>query len=832
MGRLTDFNDPRNPVLNFFAGLQGLIPKSTQVASRNLINTLTERDTKFTPGSFIRGTSRPTRALFDVMSIPITAIEESVTKLAEKTPLKDVEVGIPGTDIKTKAPKVLGFAAGIAVPLPGGKISKGKSLVSQLTKKLHPEDAKELMKLIPKIQAKGEKATSQELVDLQNLAERYLPKDLATATTKTIANKFDEVLKEIRAPSVGPGKISPVVPEGLPSVKIPARNPTVLIDELNKGKNVDDNISRLNKIMDAESGSTFKNKLIRAFPYADESARVSSTGRAGKEIVHRARRVNIRMMPEKAKAIKELDGAGLMDLTKEETTNLFLAREGKEAFMSTKVADVSNKLENTFIGRAPKEIGFDPIGKYAPRRPNEEGRKFYKELLERDEDTIIERIMKDQGIEDKAEAARIYYGGDKKAFFEKARVLEELPRKYRDTSMQPWLDYAEEYARRKLVIEEFGVGDGIINSLKLEVDGKDLAMVDKYINRIKGDVYDSQDLKGVADFIKTSMIVSKISPTTTVANEFQAQASSFLTDGVTGIVDSMKPGGVKLSKELGLDQFKGKFGDFLDPKSLATKWMRAMGMTASEMRGINRAAKSSYEGIHRAWRRLVKNPQDVKAKKYIQDLSMYVDESALAKDLKAGHISAEELYTGSGEAARQKMFFPTKGERPPWANSPIGSSAYIFHNYVLHALNLLRKAPVHRQLAYVLVLAPIVGLPAAYLRNVLTGREQPTTPQEMFQQGIRYGPATPLELESSLGTERGQLSTITGGFSPYLSIATRMAQQDVGGTAKAAFKALPIPLAGLIANRLFPSKQQQQKKKTKPVPRGKTRGRGRIKRGR
>lgn len=126
--------------LEFGAGVQKLIPPKTQEAAQSLISTITEpltQEPELSPGRLLKDTSRSARAALNLLAIPISALEESVTAGVKKTPLRDVKVKVPGTEFEFAAPEALGFAAALAVPVPGGKKAQvGRSLLKQIGQRL------------------------------------------------------------------------------------------------------------------------------------------------------------------------------------------------------------------------------------------------------------------------------------------------------------------------------------------------------------------------------------------------------------------------------------------------------------------------------------------------------------------------------------------------------------------------------------------------------------------------------------------------------------------------------------------------------------------------
>ena len=717
-------------------------------------------------------------------------------------------------------PPIAGFGLSIFTPSGiSGKAIKGVKLI----RNLHPEDAQELMGLIPKIQSAAKKISPDELNDLQTLAERYLPKEYWTATNKTLANIFDQALEKIKAPSPG---IKEMLTSQKGFIQIPEKAPGWAKEELDKiithGEvptiKPDQIIANADKEINKEMGLTLIDKLTRIFPMSFESAKINSLGSAGKQIVNLGRRANALTIAKSSGMNRIMEEAGVKNLSPEEMKNFYLSREAKEPILNEAVQKARNVLDPIFESVKEKfaqEPGFQPIEDYAPRLANEAGRALFQKSPEE----FIKVVTAQTGL-DEAAVRKMLTQGERKAFFEYPRILPELEEKFRDFTVQPLLKWGKEVARRESILETFGVNDKNIKTLADEtVKGLPFnqqltrqKMIDEYTDLIKGKGRETAELPGVLNFVRNSMVVSKLTPFTTAANNVQGQIAAYLQDGIKGLADSMKVWeGGKMVKELGLDNIQGKFGDVIDPKGLSSKWMSLIGMNKSENFGIRQSAVASSHAIDRAFNILKKNPANDAAFKLLQKFGMYPERSMLDSDLAKGAISASEKAIGVIEGARQKMFFITPGERPMYAEKPAGSVAYIFHNYLLNQLNLFKQAPLHRQIAYLAVLAPITGLPIAYLRNIISGREQPQTPLEAWSQSVRYGAATPMDIVNSLSYGRGVESLALGGYAPYVGIAEDIAAGKRRTAAKDIFRALPVPGATLLAPRLFPAKSAQAK---------------------
>jgi hypothetical protein len=595
------------------------------------------------------------------------------------------------------------------------------------------------------------------------------------------------------------------------TAQAPKVAPAVQAEVKSSPQVMDQAAEKVSEGLDKVYGLNWQDKAAREVPITFQSTKIRSLGEGGQELATRGVRTNAKSIYYTGQMYKAFDEAGLYKLTPEETKNFYLSREGSEQVMNQNVAKMREVLD-PIIDNAPAELGIDPIENYAPRLPNEAGKEFYNQNTS----LLTDKIMESLGYS-RDDALKVIAEGDKKAFFEYQRVLDNLPDEYRDFSAQPILRWGKEYARRKAYTEEFGLDDTVVNQavgkatqgLPLDQQLSRRKLIDEYVTNIKGKGFQPSEMKGTLDFLRTSMVVSKLTPLTTVANELQSHVAAYLQHGVRGIIDTM--GSKDSVKGLGLEALRGKYGDEISSTGFSAKWMKWIGMEPSEQRGILRSAKATETSIDRAFNTLVKDPSNEGARNFIKSFGMYPDDAALNAAIKTGKIDALEKVVGTIEGARQKMFFLTPGERPPYANTPQGSTAYIFHNYFLNQMNLLKNAPLHRQITYMAIIAPLTGLPLAYLRNIITGREQPQNPVEMYQQAVRYGPATPFDILNALGSERNQLSFIAGGYTPILSIASQASQGNIKGTARETFKAAPIPLASLIAPRLFPSKSAQTK---------------------
>lgn len=544
-------------------------------------------------------------------------------------------------------------------------------------------------------------------------------------------------------------------------------------------------------------------KLAKLNPFRFESGKIESYGPAGKEIVTRGRRAFSRSVITAGEFRKLNEQTGMSKLPLNELNNFRDVMEGKAQPISPKVSELVS-VWKPVMEKYGSQSDVQMVENYFPRRLSEAGRKFYE--LPENKEGIIQAIMKDRGI-DRAKAVNVMGSGLKKGSFEFERVLKDVSPEMRKTPLEELYAWQNEVARRTGVIQEFGKKDEIASRLlsKLGKDSKyemqQKAEAQTYIDRVAGRVYNVSELDPIYNFLKGSMVVSKLNPLTTISNELQGHINSWLQYGDKGLADAtFGKGGNKLVKELGLDTLKGKIGDEVVANSWATKWMKIIGMEGSEVRGFGRTAQSTYGAINRAFESLKKNPSDVKSYKLLKEHGMFIDDLELAKAIKEGKIPDIEMKLGLVEGVRQKMFFQAPGERPTWANSGAGSASYTFKNYVLSQMQLLAKAPVERQLAYTMVLAPILGLPVLALRRAIQGKPLPDNPSDLYVESASSGPGTPFDIYKSATNKDFLLNTILGGFGPVADIAT------APNKPKALIKAT-VPFSSLFLNRLFPPKQ-------------------------
>lgn len=541
------------------------------------------------------------------------------------------------------------------------------------------------------------------------------------------------------------------------------------------------------------------NDLSRLNPYQFESSKIEGFGPAGKELTIRGRRANATQILTAGELKKTIKQTGVAEFTPQEQVNWRASLEGKATPVNERVAQATNQWREIF-DKYGKETEVEMLENYFPRGLNETGKNFFSDMKNRD--MLVEEVMRQEGM-DRVNAIKYVDKSLRRGGFEYGRVLPDLPDEYRMSPIDEVYRWATDVSRRRGIIQEFGKKNEIADNLLAEIgrgEKNEFGMksqAQEYVNRVMGKDMSYSDLNPLYNFLQQSMVVSKLSPLTTAANELQAHVNSYLDYGVRGLADAtLGRGGKQLIKELGLDDIKGKYGDEINPNSMATKWMKGIGMEASETRGITRSAVATKGAIERAFNDLRKDPTNMKAKKVLNDHAMYLDDAQLAKDLIDGRMSAHEMQIGIVEGTRRKMFFSTPGERPPWANAGAGRVAYTFKNYIMNQMKLLAKAPPQRQLAYMMVIAPLTGLPIMVLRKMIQGKPLPEDPADWYIESATAGPGTPFDIARSLNIN--PVSFGAGGFSPAIDLAT--------SKNKVKSAASNFPLQSLYLNRLFPPK--------------------------
>lgn len=535
-------------------------------------------------------------------------------------------------------------------------------------------------------------------------------------------------------------------------------------------------------------------------PYRFESTRIQKMGPAGEELVMRGRRASHTAIIETGKLNAMNERLGLNKLPEEQWTNLRGVLEGREQPATPEIANLATQLRS-FFNQYAQETQVNVAENYFPRRLNEAGRKFYN--LPENRSVLLDRL--EQEGYSRTDANSIVSNGLRRGGFEFERILPDVPDQYRATPLDELHQYQAEVARRKGIIEQFGPKDQIAQKLINDIGRGDVKEADMktqaqaYVDRLAGRTSTSTAADPIYNFMKSAMVVSKINPTTTIANELQAHINSYLDYGVKGLADAtFGRGGNTLVKELGLDQVRGKFDTDLEASNFASRWMKVVGMEGSEIRGFERTAVSTKNAIQRAFETLKKDPTNTQALKLLHDHAMFIDDASLTRSLLKGEIPPEEMQFGIVEGIRRKMFFNTPGERPAWATKGLGSASYTFKNYINSQLKLLAQAPPHRQLAYMMVLAPTTGLPILVLRRLIAGQPLPDNPLDWYASAATAGPGTPIDIVRSLGINAP--GYFEGSLQPLFDLIASKNKP------KTLIKHT-VPLQGLFLNRLFPPKR-------------------------
>lgn len=536
-------------------------------------------------------------------------------------------------------------------------------------------------------------------------------------------------------------------------------------------------------------------------PYQFEAKKIENMGKTGQDLVTLGRRANNTAIVTAGELHNIIKTTAIDKLPIDQQLNLRDVIEGKAPASSPQIQQLADTWKQVF-NKYGQETQSTMIDNYFPRKLNDAGKAFYNQP--ENQAPILDKITADTGMS-RIDALNMMKRGLRKGSFENARVLDQVPPEFRANPIDEIYNWATDVSRRKGIIQNFGPKNEIANQLLSDIgkgSTKELQMKQQaqdYVNRIMGKDYSHSDLDPVYNFLRQGMVISKLNPLTTVANEMQGQINSFLDYGIKGLYNStFGKGGNKLIDELGLRELNGKFGDTINPDSFASKWMKVIGMQSSEIRGFSRTAVATDRAITRAFDALKKDPTNIAAKQLLNDHAMYVDDQVLANDLRAGKISDFERKIGIVEGVRRKMFFSTPGEKPAWANGGAGGTAYTFHNYILNQMSLLSRATPARQLAYLMVIAPMTGLPSLVLRRMIQGKKMPKNPLDWYISAASSGPGTPFDISQSLSIN--PVSFAAGGFNPLIDLAT--------SKNKAKSAASNLPGSSLYLNRLFPSKKQ------------------------
>jgi len=562
----------------------------------------------------------------------------------------------------------------------------------------------------------------------------------------------------------------------------------------------------------------FKTKVKRSSPLSKESEKIETYGRSGKEMVNRGRKAFALLPFEKTKLQTLYKSLDIENMTPKEVANLHLAVENKAVPINGRVANAMKAID-VLKREVAREHGFDVNESYVHRRLNEAGMEHYKIGGE-----PVKQIAKKMG-KSEYEIYEMFEEGTPRGGFEYSRVLKEIPDKYRDYSAAPIEKWFNDIARSRAQVKAFGTDNRTLKRLAGDIIGQGKTMaeqkaikksVDSYMEKVTGKFQAYSDIGPALGILRAGMM-TKLTPLTTVANEFQAHVASYLKYGTKGLSDTMLRDGGKLAKEVGLDSLRGKIGSQLPAESFVSKYVKAIGLASSEQRGISRTAGAIDGAISRAWESVKRNPNDPAALKTFENLAMFVDEGSLAKALKSGDIPAAEKAVGLIRGTQELMFINAPGERPAWATSQAGSVAYIFHHYLLEQMRLLRSAPLHRQVAYLAVISPMLGIPMLTLRRALQGKDLPEDPADWYTESAKFGPGSPLELLQPLSSERDILRYIAGGFyGPIdmgLSVKRDLERKEPSAksTVTSGTYNLPLPLSTVwgprMLKKLYPKKK-------------------------
>ena len=707
--------------------------------------------------------------------------------------------------------------------LVGSRVSDPLSVLNSYDRWASKNGAMKWDEVAQALNENGFEIDTQSPTDLIDFAKKIpTKKDLLVVPTPpkeididtAINNAVQTSAKQVESPFVAFKESVPVDVPTTTTDKLIQNLPEDIAKKVDSGEALIDtssiDVDNMEKPTLTERVQDVTRKATRIFPYSFESDVVETYGKFGKELVARGRRAIYKSLGAKDELIKANQDMGLKLLTPEELLNVRQIVEGKAAPLNERTAKVSQQLRYLFGEWADKTQVEEKITNYYPRYLNEEGKEAFSHATDSSE--IVSEIAKEKGIT-KNEALNILKNSVKrsqrKGAFEFPRVLQDLPDKYRMNPLDEILSWENEASRRFGVIDEFGKNAEIARKLvsDMALQGKSLKeqihisnIGEEYLNKIIGKSGNYTDLSKVFSFLKQSMVSSKLSPLTTVANEMQGFVNSYLDNGWRGVWDANNKANDTLLKGIGIDNLRGKIGDEFKASDFAEKWLNWIGMEASEKRGILRSARASFSAINRAFELLKKNPSDIKAQSFLNDYGMFVDEGSLEKALKTGAIPELEMRMGVLEGSRKKMFFQVPGERPSWATTQAGSVAYVFHNYMLSQLRLLRDAPLDRKLIYVMLLAPLTGTSVMLLRNAISGRENPKTFGEWFVKASTAGAVTPIDVIQATQNDSRLLNYLAGGYSPLVDVITG---QNVAKTAVKNF----APGGSLLWNMLFGDKK-------------------------
>lgn len=567
-----------------------------------------------------------------------------------------------------------------------------------------------------------------------------------------------------------------------------------------------------------------KKWMTRNNPLGFEGDKIATYGKAGQELRTRVRRSWARSVELKERYRQINKESGITEFTPDELTNLRDVIEKGVAPANERVANAAPIYKSMFdegaelLQIAPE----DRLSGYFHRSITDEGKLSLGKVTETSE--IAKAVAKEKGIS-LTEAVDILRGGVKKAGAERSRILpDEIAAKIRKDPLTEILEWQEGTARRAGIIQELGK-EGIstggqqipTGALKLidemvaqaKNPGEDIhirKIAGNYIDKVLGRSGNYTDAKGALRFLKSSMVTSKLNPATSVANSFQGLVSSWGDYGVKGLLDTMNKNNDTFIKKLGFDNLKQDIvGEVTGQQSRMDKftkaYMKGIGMEKTEAINFMQTARSTTAANIRAFEALKKNPNDKIARKVLEREGMFVEPGSLEQALKKGVIPDSELAMGVIEGVRRKMHPVAPGERPAWAATPVGSTAYIFHNYLLSQLKLVSSWPKHRQVLYYGIIAPVLGIPPLVLRRAIQGKELPQSPEEWFVEAAQSGPGTPFDIYKTVSNPEFLTNYAFGGFSPAVELVT-------GENKPKALVRGFLPGGSVISNWMFPNKKK------------------------
>lgn len=562
-------------------------------------------------------------------------------------------------------------------------------------------------------------------------------------------------------------------------------------------------------------------------PLSFESDKIQTYGKSGQELVTRVRRAWAKSVELKEEYRQINQQTGITKFTPDELTNLRDAIEKGAVPVSERVANAAVVYKDMFKkGASLLEI---PEGEQLPnyfhRKITKEGLVGLGKVTETSE--LAKSVAKSKGISI-TEAVDLLRGSIRKAGAERSRLLpDELASQIRETPLNEILHWQEDAARRVGVVSELGkdairtggqqlplTASRLIDDMVSQAKnpGEDIhirKIAGEYVDKIIGRSGNYSDMQGALRFLKSSMVVSKLNPATALANSFQGLASSWGDYGVRGLLDTMNKSNDVFINKLGFNNLKKDIsgeaaGQVSRMDKFTSAYLKGIGMDKTEQTNFMQAARSTIAANKRAFEALKKNPNDKIARAALEKEGMFIEPGSLEQALKNGAMPDSELAMGTIEGVRRKMFPMAPGERPAWAATPVGSTAYIFHNYLLSQLKLISTWPVHRQILYYGIIAPTLGVPPLILRRVMQGKELPQSPEEWFLQAAQSGPGTPFDAYKTVSNPEFLSNYITGGFSPVAEIVTADSPKSAIKGAVRGF----VPGGSTISNWMFPKEKK------------------------